>query len=132
MAARKLKTLLRISNIYVGDAIANLLMIEAVLRDMDFGIADFSNTYQEYPSKMFKAVVSDRTAFKTTWDETRLVSPASLQSFIDRVVTEVKGGRAFVRPSGTEDILRLYVESSNSADINFLSQHILHKIETSY
>lgn len=87
MAARKLKALLRISNIYVGDAIANLLMIEAVLRDMNYSIQDFSKLYQEYPSKMFKAVVNDRTAFKTTWDETRLVSPASLQAFIDNAVS---------------------------------------------
>ena len=37
--AKKLRAFLRISNVYVGDAIANLLMIEAVLRDRDQSIS---------------------------------------------------------------------------------------------
>jgi phosphoacetylglucosamine mutase len=61
---------------------------------------------------MYKAVVSDRYKFKTTEDETRLVQPKELQDIIDKAVSEVKNGKAFVRPSGTEDILRLYCEAS--------------------
>ena len=70
--AQKLRALLRISNIYVGDAVANLLMIEAVLRDTDQSIDTFSSMYQEFPNKMFKAHVANRTSFLTTWDESRL------------------------------------------------------------
>ncbi len=62
---------------------------------------------------MYKAIVLDRTSFKTTWDETQLVEPVALQQTLDRLVKKVPGGRAFVRPSGTEDILRLYVEAQN-------------------
>ena len=71
--AQKLRAFLRISNIYVGDAIANLLMVEAVLRDTDQSIDKFSSIYQEFPNKMYKAVVANRTSFVTTWDEARLV-----------------------------------------------------------
>lgn len=77
---------------------------------------------------MYKAVVEDRTAFKTIWDETRLTEPLGLQKAIDRLVGQTEGGRAFVRPSGTEDILRLYVEAKNEADIAKLSDKILSEI----
>ncbi len=82
--ARKLRAFLRISNIYVGDAIANLLTIEAVLRDKDSSIDTFSSMYWEQPSKMYKAVVSNRNNFKTQWDESRLTEPKALQDAIDR------------------------------------------------
>ena len=119
--AKKLRALLRISNVYVGDAIANFLMIEAVLRDTDQSIDTFSSLYQEFPNKMYKAIVANRTSFQTTWDEARLVQPAALQDAIDRFAADIEGGRAFVRPSGTEDILRLYVEARNEVDVELLA-----------
>ena len=36
-----------------------------------------------------------------------------VQNEIDEAVAQVQEGKAFVRPSGTEDILRLYAEASN-------------------
>ena len=66
-------------------------------------------------------------AVKTVWDESRLLQPIELQHAIDTVVQCVSaslavpltchvtallqhaGGRAFVRPSGTEDCVRVYV-----------------------
>ena len=81
--AKKLRALLKISNVYVGDAISNLLMIEAVLRDRDWSVDTFSKMYEEFPNKMFKAVVMDRTKFKTQWDESRLIALIGLQDLID-------------------------------------------------
>ena len=43
--ANKLKTFLELSNMTVGDAIANLLMIEAILRDLDMSVEDLSKIY---------------------------------------------------------------------------------------
>lgn len=111
--AMKLTSFLKITNLYVGDAIANLLMCEAVLMDRDFDVAQFSAMYDEFPNKMFKAVVANRNGFRTQPDESRLIDPLPLQDAIDAACAEVDGGRAFVRPSGTEDILRLYVEAGN-------------------
>ena len=130
--AKKLRALLRISNVYVGDAISNLLMIEAVLRDRDWSVDTFSSMYEEFPNKMYKAVVTDRTKFKTQWDESRLVDPLELQELIDAESALVQGGRAFVRPSGTEDILRLYVEAKLEADVQRLADAILGAIETRF
>ena len=56
----------------VGDAIANFLMIEAILKDLDMSVKEFNELYLENPSRMYKAVVNDRTKFKVIWDESRL------------------------------------------------------------
>lgn len=66
------------SNIYVGDAISNLLMIEAILRDKGMSINDFARIYKDYPSRMFKIKVHDRSMFKTIKDESRLTEPLAL------------------------------------------------------
>jgi len=76
--AKRLMALLKMSNVYVGDAICNLLMIESVLRAKNFSVLTMNNLYKENPNKMYKAVVKDRTKFKTTWDETKLVEPQLL------------------------------------------------------
>lgn len=75
---QKLVAFLRMSNIYVGDAISNMLMIESILRDKGMSIDEFSNIYKDYPSRMFKIKVHDRGMFKTIKDESRLTEPVSL------------------------------------------------------
>ena len=127
--AKKLRALLSISNIYVGDAICNLLLIEAILKAKNYSIDMFSTLYKENPNKMYKAVVADRTKFRTVWDETKLVEPQMLQDFIELFTKDFKNGRAFVRPSGTEDILRLYVEANTPQDVEKLAHMILEEIE---
>jgi len=72
---KKLIAFLRLTNLYVGDAICNLLMIEAVLMDLGYSMAQFDRLYVENPSRMWKIKVPDRSIFKTVWDETRLVDP---------------------------------------------------------
>ena len=116
----------------VGDAIANLLMLESIMRDLNMTVADFAAIYLENPSRMYKAVVKDRTQFKTIWDESRLTQPLALQETIDMLVAQVGGGKAFVRPSGTEDILRIYAEASTSENVETLGNAILKEIEEKY
>ena len=41
LEGKKLKTILSLSNFTVGDAIANFLLIETILRDLDMSIQDF-------------------------------------------------------------------------------------------
>lgn len=81
---------------------------------------------------MYKAVVKDRTKFKVIWDESRLTEPIELQDKIDELVSSTNEGKAFVRPSGTEDILRLYSEAATMAEMEALAQNILREIETKY
>ncbi len=50
VACKKLLAFLKLSNIYVGDAIANLFMIEAILRDKGLSINNLSELYRDNPS----------------------------------------------------------------------------------
>ena len=56
-------------------------------------------------------LVRDRNAFKTEDAERKLVSPRGVQEKIEEEVRKYDGGRAFVRPSGTEDCVRVYAEA---------------------
>lgn len=55
--------------------------------------------------------VADRRVIDTTDAERRAVSPAGLQEAIDSLVKKYKLARSFVRPSGTEDVVRVYAEA---------------------
>lgn len=81
---------------------------------------------------MYKAIVTDRTKFKVIWDESRLTTPLELQDIIDKEVANVQEGKAFVRPSGTEDILRLYAEAKTIEEMEQLGKAILDAIETKF
>lgn len=48
------------------------------------------------------------------------------------MLADIPESRAFVRPSGTEDILRLYVEAPNFEDMEKLAANILKVIDYSY
>lgn len=109
-----------------------MLMIEAILRDKGMSIEQFSQIYKEYPSRMFKVKVNDRSMFKTIKNESRLTEPLALQAFIDDTVVLSKQGRAFVRPSGTEDVLRLYVEADTYHEVDAIANSILMEIDSKY
>jgi phosphoacetylglucosamine mutase len=132
LEGQKIVWIMKLSNMTVGDAVANLLLIESILRDLDMNVEDFSKIYEENPSRMYKVIVKDRTKFKTIWDESRLTNPIELQDKIDELVSATNEGKAFVRPSGTEDILRLYAEARTMEEMESLAQKILHEIETKY
>ena len=120
------------SNLAVGDAICNMLMIESVLRDRDMSIKQFFHLYDDLPNWTLKAKVKDRSAFKTTWDESRLVQPEKLQETIDECCKLLDQARCFVRPSGTEDILRVYVEAATKEDMAELANQIMKEINENY
>ncbi|EER00985.1 phosphoglucomutase, putative, partial [Perkinsus marinus ATCC 50983] len=56
-----------------------------------------------------------------TDDETAAITPANLQPAIDALVAKREAGRAFVRPSGTEDAVRIYAEAKTEKDANELA-----------
>uniref|UniRef100_A0A7S3R0L6 Phosphoacetylglucosamine mutase n=1 Tax=Dunaliella tertiolecta TaxID=3047 RepID=A0A7S3R0L6_DUNTE len=111
VAARQLLLLSRVINQTVGDAFSGILAVEAILRLKGWGISDWQAMYRDLPSKQTKVSVKDRTVIKTADAERVAVSPPQLQPAIDKLVAEAGDqARAFVRPSGTEDIVRVYAE----------------------
>lgn len=70
-------------------------------------------------------LVRDRNAFTTTDAERKLVTPAGAQALIDEEVKKYEGGRAFVRPSGTEDCVRVYAEAASKSHVEGASLSLL-------
>lgn len=91
-----------------------MLLVEVVLAHRGYGAAEWDAGYEDLPNRLVKVEVPDRSIFKTTDAERKLTSPAGLQKEIDETVLKVDQGRSFVRPSGTEDCVRVYAEAATS------------------
>jgi len=55
-----------------------------------------------------------------------------LQEFIDKVNASVPEGHSFVRPSGTEDVLRLYTEAKIEKDVDRIANMIIVEIDDKF
>jgi phosphoacetylglucosamine mutase len=96
-----------------GDAISIFIATECSLRLLNMTSLELYNIYHELPAINTKVNVSDKSVFKPNNDETRLKSPESMQNIIDEVVSKFESGRCFIRPSGTEDVVRIYAEAKS-------------------
>jgi phosphoacetylglucosamine mutase len=103
--------LTQLINQTVGDALSDVLLVEVVLAHKSYTGLEWDSLYADLPNRLVKVVVQDRNAFKTKDAERRLISPPGLQLKIDDLVRRYEGGRSFVRPSGTEDVVRIYAEA---------------------
>lgn len=115
--------LTNVINQTVGDALSDMLLVETVLAHKSYSGLEWDSLYVDLPNRLVKVVVADRAAFKTEDAERRLNSPPGLQAKLDELVRRYEGGRSFVRPSGTEDVVRVYAEaaSRSQADGEFRS-----------
>jgi phosphoacetylglucosamine mutase len=116
--------LINLINQTVGDAISDMLLVEVILRSRQWDCTEFDGAYEDLPNKLLKVNVKNRSLFKTEDAERKLVSPAGLQAKIDELVSKYKDARAFVRPSGTEDCVRVYAETSLAGELNSLANSV--------
>ncbi|KAG0236982.1 Phosphoacetylglucosamine Mutase [Actinomortierella wolfii] len=123
-AIRSLRALTEVINQTVGDAFSDLLLVEAILIQRQWTAKVWDQAYTDLPNRLVKIFVQDRTIFQTTDAERKLVAPAGLQDKIDAIVRKFRDGRAFVRPSGTEDCTRLYAEAATRAECDELTYRI--------
>ncbi|KAJ2782138.1 hypothetical protein H4R18_002461 [Coemansia javaensis] len=123
-AIRRLWALRDLINESVGDAMSDMLLVEAILICKGWTPAQWDAAYTDLPSRLLKVVVHDRTQFKTTNAEQTLTAPPRLQDAIDTLVAKFPRGRAFVRPSGTEDAVRVYAEAATRADCDQLAYSV--------
>lgn len=118
-ASDAVSTLLAFSQLInqsVGDALSDMLMVEAVLAQKNWGAVEWDEAYEDLPNKLLKVEVADRNIYVAEDAERKLASPPGLQTKIDAEVSKVKAGRSFVRPSGTEDCVRVYAEAATPED----------------
>jgi phosphoacetylglucosamine mutase len=121
IALKHLRNLTDVINQTVGDAISDLLLVETVLAHKSYTAAEWDALYADLPNRLVKVVVADRGAFTTTDAERRLVTPDGLQAKLDQLVAQYADGRSFVRPSGTEDVVRVYAEAASRKEADELA-----------
>ncbi|KAI0231949.1 hypothetical protein L0F63_006153 [Massospora cicadina] len=105
----------------VGDALSDMLLVEVVLAHRVWNLEQWDATYTDLPNRLAKVTVQDRSIFSTTDAERRLTQPEGLQAKIDTLVSKYHSGRAFVRPSGTEDVVRIYAEAATRQECDDLA-----------
>ncbi|XP_017842993.1 phosphoacetylglucosamine mutase isoform X2 [Drosophila busckii] len=122
--AKTLLLIIDLINETVGDAISDMLLVEVILSHKGWDVKDWISTYEDLPNQQLKIKVQDRNVIETTDAERVCVRPKGLQDEINKVVSNYKCGRAFVRPSGTEDVVRVYAEASTEDDTLQLAYEI--------
>ena len=115
-------------NPLVGDGISNLLGVLGLLQKMNLTIQEWEKMFTARPSKNYTITVPDKNMYQVGDVESRLDRPSQLQDFIDDLVKQYHGARAFVRPSGTEDLLRVYVEANDPAHLDEIARQIMGQI----
>lgn len=129
-----LRALTDLINQTVGDAISDMLLVEVVLAHKEWTVREWLATYTDKPNHIRKLKVTDRRAFVCApgTAEQQLQSPEHAQAQINSIVTKYPGGRAFVRPSGTEDVVRIYMEAQTAFDADSLARELFDFLEGKY
>lgn len=128
-ALESLDALSNLINQAVGDALSDLLFTEVVLAHKCWGPKEWDNTYVDLPNRLVKVEVADRSIFKTTDAERKLVSPPNIQDEIDHAVQLYVKGRAFARASGTEDAVRVYAEAISRSEADDLATKVANLVK---
>lgn len=113
----------------IGDGVMDLFATLYILQDLDWNVQDWSNIYTDYPSQLSKCSVLDKDIFKSSKNELELIEPSCVQVYIQQLCMEYTLVRAFVRASGTENVVRLYVESHDPKTTIIVQRKITQYIE---
>lgn len=128
-ALSRLRALSDLVNQTVGDALSDLLLVEAILAHKGWSGFEWDSCYKDLPNRLVRAVVRDQTIYKTTDAERKLVAPAGLQEQIDNLCAKYKEARAFIRPSGTEACVRVYCEARERSEMDHIALTIASWLE---
>jgi phosphoacetylglucosamine mutase len=112
-AATELVSMIDLINQAVGDAMSDMLVVEAVLSSRGWDLQTWYSCYTDLSSRQLKVKVKDRAVLKTSETETEALEPEGLQEGINKVVAKYTNARSFARPSGTEDVVRVYAEGDS-------------------
>ena len=97
-------------NSITSDGVSNLLVIESIMKSMNLSIKDVYDFYNEIPYKIVD-IKMKYNKFITNEDDSKIIEPKNMQIIIDELSNKYANSKIYVRPTGTEDFLRVYVES---------------------
>lgn len=106
----------RLANQAVGDGVADLLLVLGIMARRELSFRDWVGLYSERATANGIVRVQDKSVVQTEDFDRAVVAPSALRAAISRV----SGGsvRAFVRPSGTEDVVRVFAEAEDENTAN--------------
>ncbi|GIK02498.1 phosphoacetylglucosamine mutase [Aspergillus viridinutans] len=123
-----LQALTDLINQAVGDAISDMLLVEAILAHKGWTPKEWLATYTDLPSRLVRVEVADRSIFKAYDAERKLESPPGLQAKIDSLQSRYNKGRSFARASGTEDAVRVYAEAASRSEADDLATRVANAV----
>jgi len=85
--------------------------------------------YTDLESLTSKIGVKTKANLKVNDIEDKLVKPEGLQNEIESIIEKHKGKKAFLRASGTEDVLRLHVEAETQEQVKAITEEIRKLVE---
>lgn len=121
LAILRLKAFCKAINQAVGDAISDMLVCLASLRILSMDTQTWIDLFTDLPSKQLKIPVANKAVIVCSEDETFVVEPQALAADLQRAMADIPCGRCFVRPSGTEDVVRVYAEAATAEQANLLA-----------
>ncbi|KAJ5408452.1 Phosphoacetylglucosamine mutase [Penicillium cosmopolitanum] len=123
-----LQALTDLINQAVGDALSDMLLVEAILAHKGWTPKEWLGTYTDLPSRLVRVEVNDRSIFKAYDAERKLESPAGLQGQIESLQSRYHKGRSFARASGTEDAVRVYAEAASRSEADDLATRVANAV----
>jgi len=113
----------RLINPAVGDALSDMLLVDYFLQSLRWDLGDWnSKFYTDLPSRMKKVKVQDRRIIECNHNETVCLEPTAVQPALREAMDSVEAGRTFIRPSGTEDVVRVYAEAKTEPEADKLAE----------
>ena len=106
--------------LYVGDGIITLINFLEVIFNQDKSIDELKDQISSIPSKLFNTKVTDKKKFLE--DKVNIKVFSKLEKMIG------SSGRLLLRPSGTENLIRLLIEHEDAEKIETLSRYFYDNI----
>lgn len=122
-ALRELHLLSLMINPCVGDALSDLLLVILII-SQGTTFEKWNSSYTDLPSLQTKVLVSDKNVFVPGEADMVLLEPLEIQECVDVACHGILDARCFVRPSGTEDCVRVYCEARSKEDVENISNTV--------
>ena len=106
---KELKKLGILNNKIVGDGISGIFCVLYFLKELNLDYVDWYKLVEKNNNILYKKDVLDRSIFKTNKNGDRLTQPEGIQDKLDLIMDKFNC-YCFVRPSGTENVIRIYIE----------------------
>lgn len=105
-----------------GDGICTGFLFLRALRDLSEDVQSLADRFGRFPQKLTNFSVNNKNA---------VMKDAGLKSEIDRISRDLgDSGRVFIRPSGTEPLIRLLVECEDEDDVERLTKLLGERISS--